>query len=60
MSKSAVVTGFLLVVFGIWLFFKLFGTDVFWLYLYPVVVVVVGVCLIIFYRSEDRIEERED
>ena len=62
MSKSAFVTGGLVVLFGIWLFFKIFSMSerLWWFFIYPVVVLVIGVSLVMFWKSEDRIEERKD
>ncbi len=59
MTKSAIITGIVLVVFGVWLFFKVLG-GIWWFYIYPAVIVIVGVCLVLFWKSEDVIEERAD
>ena len=59
MSKSAIITGVCLVVFGFWLFFKILGQT--WgFYIYPIVIIVIGIALILFWKSEDVIEERKD
>ena len=62
MSKSAFVTGGLVVVFGVWLFLKILSMSerLWWFFVYPVVVLVIGVSLVMFWKSEDRIEERKD
>ena len=62
MSKSAFVTGVLVVLIGVWLFLAIFrgSEQLWWFYIYPVVLVCVGVSLILFYKSEDKIEERKD
>ena len=62
MTKSAIITGVILVVFGIWLFFKILrGTEnILWLYIYPAVIIIIGIGLMVFWKSEDRIEERKD
>jgi len=62
MTKSAIITGVLLVVFGIWLFFKILSglEQIWWFYIYPIVIILIGVALMVFWKSEDRIEERKD
>ena len=62
MSKSAFVTGGLVVLFGIWLFFAIFSgsEQLWWFYIYPVVIVCIGISLVLFWKSEDKIEERKD
>ena len=62
MTKSAIVTGVCLVVFGIWLFFKILSMSerLWWFFIYPAVILIIGIGLILFWKSEVRIEERKD
>ena len=62
MTKSAIAVGIVLVLFGIWLLFKIsFGEEVlWWLYIYPIVIIILGMVMIVYWKAEDIIEGRKD
>jgi predicted metal-binding membrane protein len=59
MGKSAIISGIGLIVFGIYLFFTILK-DSLSSYITPLVIIIFGIALIIFWRSEDVIEKRKD
>ncbi len=65
MGKGAIWIGVAFIVFGIWLGFKILSSDasngeLFWILIYPLFSIGIGIALIIFYKAEGRIEERKD
>jgi len=58
MGKGAIYIGILLILFGIFLFYitKFFLVGI----IYGAISIIIGICLIIFYREEDKLEERKD
>ena len=61
MTKSAIYTGIGLVIFGIWLFFKILGSqEGGWLFIYPILIIAGGIAMMVLWKSEDIIEKRRD
>jgi len=61
MGKGAIWIGMILIVFGIWLFFKILNSNTpFLVLIYPIAIIIIGISLILFYKEEDKIEERKD
>ncbi len=61
MAKGAIWIGIGLIILGVWGFFKIFSSDIPVLVLiYPLFSIGIGIALIIFYKEEDKIEERKD
>jgi len=61
MGKGAIWLGTAIILFGIWLSFKIIskGEPLFVL-IYSLFAIGIGIALIIFYKEESKIEERKD
>jgi len=61
MGKGAIFIGIALILLGIFGVFKILSssTSIFIL-IYPLLSIGIGTALIIFYKEEDKIEERKD
>ena len=51
--------GVVLALFGVWLAFNITNEPL-WVYIYPVGIILMGIALIIYWRSEDIVEQRKD
>ena len=61
MGKSAILVGIFLILFGIWLGFKILSSNApLWILTYSLISIGLGIALIILYKSEDKIEQRKD
>ena len=61
MGKGAIWIGAALILFGIWLLFKLLSSNVpILILIYPIASIGIGIALIMLYKEEDKIEERKD
>lgn len=61
MGKSAIAVGIVLITFGIWLLFTILSSNAPWFVLiYPLAAIGIGIALIILYKQEDIIEQRKD
>ncbi len=58
MAKGAIYLGIILILSSLFLFYltKFFIIGL----IYGIILIIVGICLIIFYKEEDKIEERKD
>lgn len=61
MGKSAIGMGIAIIIFGVWLTFKVLSPEIpLWVLIYPLVTIGIGIGLIIFNKEEDKIEKRKD
>ncbi len=65
MGKGAIFIGIALILLGIWGVFKILSSnasngELIWILIYPLFSIGIGIALIIFYKAEDKIEERKD
>ena len=61
MTKGAIVIGIVCILIGVWLTYKLLNSEEpFWLIIYLVILIGVGIGLIVFNKAEEKIEERKD
>ena len=62
MTKSAILAGIGVILFGIWIGYEVTFAEEFswWLYSYPIIIIASGIAMMIFWKSEDIIEERQD
>ena len=61
MRIGAIIMGILFIVLGGWIFTVMRGeVGGFWLYIYPLISVIIGVALIAFNYSEEKKEQRKD
>ncbi len=61
MGKGAIWIGMVFIVFGIWLGFKILSSNVsIFILIYPLLSVGIGIALIVFYKEEEKIEQRKD
>ena len=59
MVKSAIYTGILFIIAGLILFIFI-NLRLWALSIYPIGLIIVGVLLILFWREEDKMEQRKD
>jgi len=61
MGKSAIFIGIALILLGIFGVFKILSSNTsIFILIYPLLSIGIGIALIIFYKEEDKIEERKD
>jgi len=58
MRIGAIIIGIILVLFGVWMFTEI--KEPLALFIYPILSIIIGICLIIFNSSEEKIEQRKD
>jgi hypothetical protein len=61
MAKGAIIIGIGLVLIGIWGVVKIFSLETpFWVLLYPLFSIGIGIALIVLNKEEGKIEQRKD
>jgi len=61
MTKSAIIAGIGSIVLGGWIFFKIFVSEApIWVYIYPLIIIGIGIAMILLRKKEDKIEKRKD
>ncbi len=62
MGKGAIWIGAIVILFGIWLVYKVLSSPEApnWLLIHISVMILIGIGLIVFFRAEGKIEQRKD
>jgi hypothetical protein len=61
MGKGAILIGIGLIIFGIWLGFKIyFSSASNYILIYSLFSIGIGIAMIVLYKEEGKIEERKD
>ena len=61
MGEGAIFTGGALILFGLWLGYKIIaGSAPWWVMVYPAVIIGTGIAMIALYKEESKIEGRKD
>ena len=62
MAKGAILTGLLTIVFGLGIFSLVLKEPnaQIWVFVYPIIIIIIGISIIIFRKEESKIEQRKD
>ncbi len=61
MGKGAIAIGIICIILGAWIIFKIFSSNTpLWVAVYPLILIILGIGLIIFFKEEEKVEQRKD